>query len=110
MSNEAFGRALVFENTLTTPLQLTVTGATGNGVPVVVTVASTTGVLLGDYVAVHGMAGNTAANCSTGGNTDGLTGSSTGLIVAAITSTTLTFLMNGNGTWTSGGTVTLISR
>lgn len=73
-------------------LGFTVTGATGNGVsPIVLTLSSTAQLVTGTSVLVTNVGGNTAANgiwkITVSGNTISLTGST------------------GNGTWTSGGSV-----
>lgn len=106
-TGSSWSQATIFENSLTTSLtQATVTGATGSGVPVMVTVASTAGFLAGDLVSVHGMVGNTAANTTSGNGPF-----SSGIIVTAINnSTQMTLNATGNGTWTSGGIITLLSR
>ena len=92
--------------------QQTITGATGSGVPVQVTVASTSGFMAGDLVSVNGMVGNTAANVAAGSFD-----SPVRLIKSIDSSTQLTLgfansssALNGNGTWTSGGVITLVSR
>lgn len=109
----ASAQILVLQQTLSTgPTvpQLTVTGATGNGVnPLVVNVSGTvTGnYFVGDYVSVKGMTGETAANT---GSNNGPTGS-LARVITAETSNTLSFgEVTGTGTWISGGTITLISR
>jgi hypothetical protein len=107
----AWSQALILQQTLqsslTAPPQA-VTGATGNAVPVTVTVASTAGYFVGDVCSVKGMVGNTAAN--TGSNATGMT-ATLGLVITAMTGTTITFgEVNGNGTWTSGGEIVLVSR
>ena len=56
-------------------------------------------------MAIHGVGGNTATNTGTGAGTAGVA------IVSAVGATTITLLgTTGNGTYTSGGTVTLTSR
>lgn len=102
-------QALVYENNLTTLTigQQTVTACTGNAVPVKVTIASTTGFQVGDRVSVHGMVGNTAANSSTNSGTV----TSFSVIITTINSSTqMTLNVTGNGTWSSGGVITLLSR
>jgi hypothetical protein len=103
-----FVQATILENELTTLTlpQLTITACTGDSVPVVATVASVVGLQVGDYVAVHGMTGNTAANTGMGGY-----GSGTIQIRALDTGTNeITLNATGNGAWTGGGTITLLSR
>jgi hypothetical protein len=78
-----------------TPFSTTVTGATGAGVsPIVLNVASTTGLAVGEGILIASVLGNTAAN--------GLHN------ISAIGSGTLTLeaTSSGNGAYTSGGTVT----
>jgi hypothetical protein len=105
-STGSYVQAVVYENLLNQSItQATVTACTGSGVAVEVTVANTGAFQAGDLVAVHGMAGNTAANTSTGAGPGG------SILVTAINSTTqMTLNATGNGTWTSGGTITLLSR
>jgi hypothetical protein len=96
--------ALIHSNNLSIPTQYSVTSATGSSVPVVLTIGSHI-IQPGDIVSVIGMLGNTAANCGYGaGSFAG------GLIVTAISSTTITLgTVTGNGTWSSGGVVVLLS-
>ena len=102
----------VYGITLNTSLtQQNITGATGSGVPIQLTMASTSGFKAGDLVSISGMVGNTAANVSTGAAT-----SSSRVVKSVDSSTQLTLAANstaaltGNGTWTSGGIITLLSR
>ena len=108
----SFSHAIIYglwtDNSVT---QQNITGATGSGVPIQLTMASTSGFKAGDLVSVSGMAGNTAANCtasvySTSSLIVKSIDSSTQLTLAANSNTALT----GNGTWTSGGVITLLSR
>lgn len=109
-AGDGWSQALILQQSLSATLTasvLTVTAATGNGVPLVVTVASTSGYFVGDQCSVKGMAGNTAGN--SGSNT-GPTGA-VARVITAITPTTITFgEVTGTGAWTSGGTIVLVSR
>jgi hypothetical protein len=105
----SWGQATIYENELTTltVAQQTVTACTGSGVAVTVTVGSVLGFQAGDWVAVQGMSGNTAANTTTGGGYP----NSAQLVTAVDYGTEqLTLNVTGNGTWTSGGVITLLSR
>jgi hypothetical protein len=73
----------------------TVTAVTGNGVsPIVVTTGLGHPFKVGDVVSGTGFVGNTAANEAF-------------VIVSAVTTTTVTIPGTGNGTWSSGGTLTM---
>lgn len=107
-AGNSYNQALIFENQLATPTQQAVTGSTGAGVTLVLTVADDSGFDPGDIVAVHNMVGNTAGNTGVGaGPFNG------GGLITAIDRVNhkLTFgLVTGNGTWTSGGTITNLTR
>ena len=109
--NLSYNQALIYQNKLSIPAQYTITAATGNATPVVLTIGSHS-ITPGDLVSVHGMVGNTAAN-NTGfgvGTNIGASGAAS-IVTAVNSSTTITIgAITGNGTWTSGGTVTLLSR
>lgn len=84
--------------------QMTVTGATGNGVTIVLSGTVPASWRTGDQVTVHGMLGNTGGNSGSGVT-------SAAPWVIQVGSGTVTLLgSTGNGTWTSGGVVTLIGR
>ena len=108
-AGNSYNQAIVFENNLSTALtRQSVTGATGNGVTVVVTVAVVSGFDVGDTVSVHGMVGNTTAN-----TTNGNGAFAGGNLVTAIdrVNNKLTFGgVTGNGAWTSGGVITNLSK
>jgi hypothetical protein len=73
----------------------TVTGTTGNGVsPIVLTLGAGHPFKASDVVSVTGVVGNTAANQAF-------------VIISATTSTTITIPGTGNGSWSSGGAVTM---
>ena len=101
-----YSQVLVYSLALGTPTQYNVTGAT-NASPSVITIG-THSILPGDLVSVTGSNGNTGINTSQYGTGNGVQSAA---VVASVTSTTITLNgYNGNGTWTSGGVVTLLSR
>lgn len=118
-----FCQADIASNNLSIPTQYTVTAATGNGVPIVLTVnhvagTPSTAIQVGDLVSVSGMVGNTAANSPSSAQTGSF--GAVWMVVAVTTTSGLTTsltlgscsptLLLGNGAWSSGGTVTLMSR
>lgn len=100
-----FSQGFVHSNNLSIPLQYNVTGAT-NASPSVITIG-THSLLPGDIVAIHGAVGNTGINTSASGGNYTFGGC---CVIISVTSTTITTNLNGNGAWSSGGVVTLISR
>ena len=103
-SGSAYGQGVVYSNQLGTPTQYSVTGVT-NGSPGSLTIGAHT-IVPGDLVSVHGVGGSTGVNSGTGGGS--LAG---GAIVSAVTGTTITLAgTTFAGAYTSGGTVTLLSR
>jgi hypothetical protein len=99
-------QAIIFKNSLgsVTVPQSTVTNAT-NASPIVMTTSAPHQLLTGDWVAVHGVVGNTNANTTTGGFGNSMT-------AVLVTDSTHFQLVgrSGSGAYVSGGTVTLLSR
>lgn len=104
-SSAGFSRSLVFKNQSRPLTQISVTGAT-NANPIVITTNGAHGLLDGDSVAIHGVGGNTNANTSTG---SGWTAGSAFVHVTGANTFQLVGI-SGNAGYTSGGTVTLVSR
>lgn len=115
MTGGCLAQSNIYHNQLKTVLnvpQSTVTNAT-NANPIVVTTAAAHGLQSGDFVAIHGVVGNTATNTGTGATL----GSGSALV--KVTSPT-TFELHttstagggiaGNGAYVSGGVVTCVSR
>ena len=98
-----YGKSLIHSLRLTTPITYNITGAT-NASPSVITIGPHS-IVPGDIVAIQRSAGNTGINTSTGQGD-----LAAGVLVKSVTATTITTTANGNGTWTSGGIVTLLTR
>jgi len=100
-----FAQALVYENASGTPTQYSVSNVTISGTTFTATIGSNT-IVPGDVVAVHGVNGNSGVNSPSGGVALG-----GGWAVLSETSTTITCQASSvGGSYTSGGTVTLLSR
>jgi Ubiquitin-activating enzyme E1 FCCH domain len=106
-SNDSICQALIYRNVLTTltVAQSTITGVTNVSSPVITTSAAH-GLQSGDMVAIHGVVGATGVNTGTGNNFN--SGAS---LVKVLSTTTFTLPnVSAPGGYTSGGTVTLVSR
>lgn len=107
-STNSYGQAWILENRLTTLTQpqLSVSAIT-NATPAVVTTTTNHNLVSGDMIALHGAGGAVSANTGTG-STSPLSGAA---LVNVLTPTTFQMVgVAAGGVYTSGGTVTLISR
>jgi hypothetical protein len=101
-----FCQASIYRNSLAAVSQMTVTGAT-NASPIVIATSTPHGYMSGDMVAVHGLVGNTGGNSGTSGTNY----NSGGWLIKVVDTTHFALISSsGNGTWTSGGVCTLLSR
>jgi hypothetical protein len=92
--------------------QCTITNAT-NATPIVLTVGAGCGAITGDLVAVQNVVGTTNANSTTCSTGNCISGSSTSgsAIMVTVSGTSITEVnSSGNAPYTSGGTLTVISR
>ena len=105
-----YQKAVVTKHKYAIPPQWNVTGMTGNGVPIVVTIDGVSTLRNGDMVSIYGVTGNTAANTGTTGSWSG--GSFAGAAwISDVSGQNFTLTgLTGNGAWAGGGKVTLLSR
>lgn len=111
-SAEAFVNVMVYKNALLSlsVAQATITGAT-NATPIVVTTSAPHNFLSGDFVAIHGVGGNTAANTATGVTSSTIAAITSSFLIHVLSPTTFELVGRaGNGAYTSGGVATLTSR
>jgi hypothetical protein len=103
---DAIGQATIFELVKKAPQQVAVSGAT-NTTPIVLQTATPHNCNPGDFVSIHGVTGNGNANTP---NVGGVWNSAIAIVVP-VDATHLTLVSTaGNGAYTGGGTLTLVSR
>lgn len=105
-STVSYGQAIVHQCTQTSPVQFTVTNVT-TASPCVFTIGAHS-ILVGELVSIHGVNGTGTTPNTGNGSVNGIGANSTQ--VTAVTATTITTGQNYTGTYSSGGTVTLLTR